>query len=244
MGKSKLEHSTSKPLYHQVKDILLSRIIAGEWKESELIPTELELIEEFDVSRTTIRQAISILEQEGIVQKIQGKGTIVTSLKLTGSLSRLTGFAEELIEEGREPKSILLRAEFRKNLYFEKNKLKVTEAEDILLIQRIRLADDVPIAIEKTYWPKEIGDVLMEHDLNNAKYYKILEDNNIFLKNAQETIAAVNATSYEADLLGVSIGTALLEMTRLSYNVESQPIEYTQTKFRSDLYQYSVNLER
>lgn len=244
MSEEKLDTNNQIPLYLQVKDILISRISEGTWKAGDLIPTEPELMEEFGVSRTTIRQAISILVQEGLLQKQQGKGTMVKSLKLTGSLSRLTGFAEELLERGYEPKSKLIRAEFRDDLFFEKKKLGVADDEEILSIRRIRFADDVPIAIEKTSWPKHIGEILMKYDLNNAKFYQILEENNVFLKKAKETIAAVNATPYEADLLGVSAGTALLEMNRLSYGVEDQPIEYTQTKFRSDLYQYSVDLHR
>ncbi|OZU88015.1 GntR family transcriptional regulator [Virgibacillus indicus] len=244
MNHTKLKHGSPAPLYHQVKDILIARISEGIWKPGDLIPTETELMKEFDVSRTTIRQAITVLVQEGLLEKQQGKGTTIKSLKLTGSLGRLTGFAEEIMERGFVPKSKLIKAEFRDDLFVQKKKLQIPDDEEILCIRRIRFANDEPIALEKTSWPKHIGEVLMKHDLDSAKFYQILEDNNIFLKRAGETISAVNATPYEADLLGVSPGTALLEMNRLSYGVEDKPIEFTQTKFRSDLYQYNVDLHR
>lgn len=244
MENLKLDYDSPIPLYHQIKDILISRISEGEWKSGDLIPTEIELMEEFNVSRTTIRQAISILVHEGLLDKRQGRGTTVKSLRLTESLGRLTGFAEEIMERGYVPNSKLLRAEYREDLFIEKKKLKIPDDGTILSIHRIRFANDEPIALEKTSWPKEIGDVLMKHDLNGAKFYQILEESNIYLKNARETISAVNATSYEADLLGVSPGTALLQMTRLSYGVNDEPIEFTQTKFRSDRYQYKVDLNR
>lgn len=244
MDNSKLNHDSPVPLYHQIKDILIARISEGVWKSGDLIPTEIELMEEFNVSRTTIRQAITVLVQDGLLEKQQGRGTTIKSLKLTGSLERLTGFAEEILERGHVPNSKLLRAEFRDDLFTEKKNLHVHNNETVLSIHRIRFANDEPIAFEKTSWPKHIGEILMQHDLNGAKFYQILEENNIFLKSAEETISAVNATSYEADLLGVSPGTALLEMKRLSYGVDGEPIEFTQTKFRSDRYQYKVDLSR
>lgn len=243
MASSQLDHHSPVPLYHQIKDILVARINDKIWKAGDLIPTETELMNEFNVSRTTLRQAITTLVHEGLLEKRQGKGTIVKSLKLTGTLGRLTGFAEEIMERGYMPNSKVLRAEFRDDLYIEKKKLHIPEDKPVLLIQRIRFANDEPIALEKTCWPEEVGNVLLHNDLS-AKFYQILEDNGIYLKKASETIAAVNATTYEADLLGVSAGTALLEMTRLSYGINDEPIEFTQTKYRSDRYQYTVDLNR
>lgn len=244
MTEIRLMQNSSTPLYLQVKEIVVSRISNGKWQSGDLIPTEIELMKEFNVSRTTIRQAISILVQEGILEKRQGRGTTVKSLKLTGSLGRLTGFAEEILEKGYVPNSRLIKAEYRNDLFIEKKKLQVPDNGEIVLINRLRFLNDEPIAIEKTTWTKEIGEILMAHDLNEAKYYQLLEENNVFLKNAKETISAINATSYEAELLGVSTGTALLQMTRLSYGVDDMPLEFTITKFRSDLYQYKVDLHR
>lgn len=244
MSDKKLEHGASIPLYHQIKEILIARISAGEWESGDLIPSEVKLMEEFKVSRTTIRQAITVLVQEGLLEKRQGRGTTVKSLKLTGSLGRLTGFAEEIMERGYVPKSQLLKAEYRKDLFIEKKNLNIPADGEVLSIHRLRFIDDEPIAIEKTSWPKYIGDILLQHDLSGAKYYQILEENKMYLKNANETIAAINATPYEAELLGVSPGTALLQMKRLSYGVNDEPIEFTVTKFRSDLYQYKIDLHR
>src|SRR5699024_11159462 len=159
----KLNHNSRVPLYNQVKEILVYKITNKQWKTGDLIPTETELIREFDVSRTTIRQAINVLVQEGLLEKQQGKGTTVKSLKLTGSLGRLTGFAEEIMERGYVPKSKLIRAEFRDELFLEKKKLQIADDEEILCIRRIRFANDEPIALEKTSWPKYIGEILMKH---------------------------------------------------------------------------------
>lgn len=231
-------------LYLQVKDTLLKYIQNQTWRAHTLIPTEQELMELFNVSRTTIRQAITMLVQEGLLEKRQGKGTIVLPMKLVGNLGRLRGFAEEVMERGLIPRSQLIRAEFISMLSFEKSMLQIPDNESVLLIERIRFANDTPIAIERSCWPEKIGQVLMKYDLNSAKYYEILESNNVFLKKAKEKISAINATLHEADLLGIRGGEALLEMTRLSYGIDGLPMEFTRTKFRSDQYSYDIELTR
>ena len=240
----KLDHESPMPLYHQIKNILMQRLQKKIWNPGELIPTEQELMKEFEVSRTTLRQAINELVNDGLLEKMQGKGTIVKKINLVGSLGKLTGFAEEVMEKGHQPHSKLLRAEFRSDVFIEKKKLNVPEDGKVLIIERIRFADGIPIALERTSWPESIGEILMKHDLDDALYYQILEDEGIILQRAAETISAVNATPYDADLLGVNGGQALLEMERLSFGIDDNPIEYTKTKYRSDRYHYHVDLKR
>lgn len=242
-------HQTVDPnknisLYVQVKQAILKNIQNQTWRPHTLIPTEQELMEMFNVSRTTIRQAITMLVQEGLLEKRQGKGTIVLPMKLVGNLGKLRGFAEEVVERGMVPRSSLIRAEFLQILHHEKAALQLSDTETVLLIERIRYADDLPIAIERSCWPEKIGRILMKYDLYSAKYYEILESHQIYLKHAKEKISAINATVPEADLLGIRGGEALLEMTRLSYGMDDSPIEFTRTKYRSDQYSYDIDLTR
>ncbi|MEK3881893.1 GntR family transcriptional regulator [Paenibacillus sp. PL2-23] len=249
-----MSHNTFQPdavdpnknvsLYLQVKNALLKNIQNQTWRTNSLIPTEQELMDMFQVSRTTIRQAIAMLVQEGLLERRQGKGTIVLPMKLVGNLGRLRGFAEEVVERGMVPRSQLIRAEFASMLSYEKNMLEVPEKESVLLVERIRFANDTPIAIERSCWPEKIGKILMMYDLNSAKYYEILESHNIHLKQAREKISAINATLHEADLLGIRAGEALLEMNRLSLGLDDRPLEFTRTKFRSDQYSYDIELNR
>lgn len=244
MSNNKYDFTDEEALYIQIKDIFIDYIQNDIWEADTLIPTEQELIKEFGVSRTTIRQAITVLVQNGLLEKKQGRGTIVKPQNLMGHLGNLKGFAEEVRSKGQTPKSKAIRAEFKKNLFQEQKALEIKEDEEILLIERIRFADDEPIAIERTSWPKEIGDIICQHDLNEANFYELLESHNIYLKNAHEQIRAINATVEEADLLGIRPGEALLEMTRLSYGMNDHPVEFTKTKYRSDMYQYNIELKR
>jgi len=241
-SRSKPEKSIS--LYIRVKDTIIKQIQEKKWKPNAMIPTENELMKEFDVSRTTIRQAISILVQEGILERQQGKGTIVKPQLFVGSLSKLKGFAEEAREKGMEPSSKLLVVTMSRDFPYEKSVLQVPMDEEILVIERLRFANQTPIAIERSFWPKKIGELLICRDLNDSTFYEILEENNIFLKHAKEKITAVNATLFEADLLGIRGGQAMLKMERLSFGNEDQPIEFTTTKFSSETYTYHIDLMR
>lgn len=244
MKEKNINYNNQIPLYQQVKDVLTNKISKKIWKSGDLIPTEQELIDEFKVSRTTIRKAISEMVQENLLKKQQGRGTTVNNHVFISSLRSLTGFAEEVIGKGYLTSSKLISAEDRKDLYTEKKILQLSENESVTLIKRIRFVEDNPVALERTSWPNEIGKILQKQDLNNAKYYQILEKYGFYLKKANETISAVNATPYEAELLGITGGEALLEMTRVSYGFDDKPIEYTKTKFRSDRYHYNVELKR
>lgn len=241
---SRFEPAKSTSLYLQVKDTMIKRIQEKEWAPYSMIPTENELMSEFNVSRTTIRQAVSILVQEGILEKKQGKGTIVKPQVFVGSLGKLKGFAEEALENGIVPSSKLLSVKTSREFRKEKSLLQVPLEEEVVVIERLRFANQTPVAIERTCWPYHIGRMLLYQDLNGANFYDILEEKNIVLKTANEKIKAINASLIEADLLGIRGGQALLQMERLSFGQENKPIEFTTTKFCSDNYQYFIELMR
>lgn len=231
-------------LYIRVKDAIIKQIQEKKWNPNAMIPTENELMVEFNVSRTTIRQAVSILVQEGILEKKQGRGTIVRPQLFVGSLAKLKGFAEEAREKGMIPSSKLLLVNTSNEFPYEKSMLQVPMDEEIFVIERLRFANQTPIAIERSFWPREIGKLLASKDLDRSTFYEILEENNIFLKHAKEKITAINATLFEADLLGIRGGQALLEMERISFGNGDRPIEFTITKFSSEKYQYNIELIR
>ncbi|KKI93694.1 GntR family transcriptional regulator [Bacillus sp. SA1-12] len=223
---------------------MIKRIQEKEWTPNSMIPTENELMIEFNVSRTTIRQAVSILVQEGILEKKQGKGTIVKPQVFVGSLGKLKGFAEEALENGIIPSSKMLSVKTSRDFYKEKTFLHVPMEDEIVVIERLRFANQAPVAIERTCWPYHIGRILLNEDLNCANFYDILAKENIVLETANEKIKAINASLVDADLLGIRGGQALLQMERLSFGQENKPIEFTTTKFCSDKYHYFIELMR
>lgn len=244
MKERRLERNGYLPLYRQLEEILKQRIANQEWVFGTRIPTETELIEEFDVSRTTVREAVDQLVQEGLLDRIQGRGTFVRRQPLEVPLGRLTGFAEEVLERGQVPSALLLSTELTRDFFYEAHQLKVSHEEPVLRIERVRLADGEPIALERTFWPQDIGELLLEEDLNQAQFYPILESHGIRLGEADETILAANAGEEEIRTLGVEPGEALLEMRRVSYGENGRPLEFARNRYLSDKYSYHVHLRR
>ena len=203
MKERRLERNGYLPLYRQLEEIMKQRIINQEWAAGTRIPTEMDLIEEFDVSRTTVREAVDQLVHEGLLDKIQGRGTFVLRQPLEVPLGPLTGFAEEVLERGQIPSAVLLSTEFTRDFFYEAHQLRVSHEEAVLRIERVRLADGEPIALERTFWPEAIGELLLEEDLNQAHFYPILESHGIYLREAEETILAANAGEEEVRILGV-----------------------------------------
>jgi len=245
MSVNGIDPNSPWPMYQQLQDILKRKIVSEEWPVGTLIPTEQELIQEYQVSRTTVREAIIELVNQGLLQKKQGKGTLVMASRVEEQLEKLTGFAEEVVEKGYKHSARLLFGEFRKNCFYELALLGLPDDAAVFFIDRIRLADNEPIAYERSCWPEDIGRLLQQEDLNTAAFYKVLEEKHgIILKEANETIHAVNATQSEADMLGIRPGEALLERRRVSYDIYGRAIEHTKTRYRSDKYAYKVNLQR
>ncbi len=249
MVQTSLDPNLPIPLYHQLKNALLGKIKSGEWVPGFCIPTESELIDSYEVSRTTVREAVIELVREGYLMKKQGKGTFVNQTRLVERLGRLTGFAEEMAQQGYIPSASLLHV---KDMG-ESDKLdssmdflvpELSGEIPLVNITRIRLADEEPIAIEYSFWPKDIANILSQEDLSSIAFYAVLERNGVYLQYADENISAINANQDDAKYLKVQEGSALIEMRRFTYDVNQRLIEYTCTRYRGDRYTYHVKLHR
>ena len=235
------------PLYYQLKEILSSKIDKGEWVPGQLIPTENELIQQYQVSRTTVREAIIALVNEGKLEKKQGKGTIVCHPKYEELLGRLTGFNEEMTSRGLVPGARVLEVKKLDALEIPKvvmDKLLTRKEEGAYYIKRVRLANGEPISIEETYWRSDLSRLFENEELTTEGYYTILEKNGIRLRDADEAISAAIADEETAALLGIDAGDPLLRVVRITNIAHGTPIEYSINHYRSDRYLYKVHLKR
>lgn len=240
-----LDHESFIPLYIQLASIIRQRIESGVLRYGEVIPTEHQLMEQFEVSRTTVREAVSLLVSEGLLVKKQGKGTLVQRPKVSEVLGRLTGFSEEIRARGMTPYARCLEADFVPASSRVAAMLGCPEEASVLWIYRLRLADGEPLAVEESFWPKHIGDLLVTHDLDAAAYYDVLESEyGVWLSSAEETIRAGKCSSSEAKLLDISPNSPLLEMERATLSANHGMIEYCRTRYRADRYDYRIRLKR
>jgi len=233
------------PRYHQLKEILRERVRGGEWKAGDLIPSERELSETYGISRMTARQAITELVNEGVFYREQGKGTFVARNKITQQLMRLTGFTEDISARGQHAATRVLSARMGPADEETAERLRVAIGQPVVCLQRLRLADDLPLAIEFSRLSFKGCERLLDEDLEHNSLYQLLETKfGLPLMEAEQELEAGLAGAEEAELLKVAIGSPALYTQRTTYTDRNQPIEYAKAVYRGDKYRFYTRLKR
>ncbi|MDF2856192.1 MAG: yvoA 2 [Neobacillus sp.] len=236
-----IDTNSPVPLHLQLRDVIASEIRRGVYKEK--IPSERDLMDRFLVSRTTVREAISHLVQDGMLEKIHGKGTFISQKtpvhEWLDSLNSLTHTVKKM---GMEPDSKLLNSE----IVSEPNHIsELLQVDSLYTIERLRTADTIPFAIERHYYSKEIGMQLAKYDLEKSTIYDLLENNiGIELVEAEQFISCKEVSAEDAQKLEVPIGSSVLCVERLITNASGEPIEYYTSNFRPDMYVFRVKTKR
>lgn len=159
------------PLYTQIKDILRERILDGTYKAHEQLPSESEMSNLFGVSRITVRQALSDLQNEGLIFRIPGKGTFVAKAKAFQQLMQLEGFAEAMLRMGYEIYNKVISHKSVAASPIVAHKLKLKPGTPVTEIKRVRHLNREPLSMEITYLPEEIGERLRNIDLPNRDFF-------------------------------------------------------------------------
>lgn len=235
-----IKDSMHTPLHIKIGKILESKIKAGTYKEK--IPSERELMDEFSVSRTTVREAVVRLVNEGTLTKVHGKGTFITKKPpIQEWLSTLNSFSETVRKMGMKPGSKLLRQEKLKKGV---GPIEIFE-DDIYTIERLRFADEKPVAIEQHFYSLDLGLNLSNYDLESATIYELLENElGINLVEAEQFISTEIVDEEIASYLDVPLNTSVLSVERTIYDEFDKPIEYYKGLYRSDMYVFRVKTRR
>src|SRR5258708_19180655 len=186
--------NSSAPLYARVEDVLASDIADGTLSPGIRLPAEQSLIERFAVSRTTIRQAIQNLIRRGLIEIRRGTGTFVAQPKISQELTELTGFVEDMQAVGRDASARLLNQQVVPANESVARQLALAVGTLVVRIQRVRLADKIPLSFDETYLPREIGEKIVENDLEAEPIFSLLEQKyNTPLVEAEYRLEAVSA---------------------------------------------------
>lgn len=241
-----LSRNSPVPLYCQLKDILKAAIECGKLKPNDRLPPETELAQRFQVSRMTVRQALIELENEGFIRRRQGRGTFVAEPKFRQSLLRLTSFTEDMQARGLKPGGRVLSIKVILGDKDLMQRFRATPDERFVRLERIRLADGEPMALEISFLRRKFCPGIEEIDFTDQSLYAILHEQfGLELGWASQTIEAKLANEYEAKLLGVQVGSPMLLMQRITYLADSlTPIEYVRSSYRGDRYQLYVEVKR
>jgi GntR family transcriptional regulator len=236
---------SSIPLHAQLRDLLRSRILDGEYSQNSQMPSESELGATFKVSRITVRQALGDLQKEGLIYKIHGKGTFVSKPKAFQNVSTLQGLAESLTGRGYEVINRLRSFRFVPADRQVAERLGITEGDLVTQIKRVRLINREPISLEITYLKQAVGERLENADLVTRDIFLILEnDCGIALGHADLAIDAVLADSDLTQALNVEPGSPIMRIERLTHDAEGQPVDFEHLYYRGDAFQYRLRIDR
>lgn len=239
-----LRRDAPDPLYLQIKEYLLAEIKAGRFKTDQRLPSERELSESLHVGRMTVRQALVELGREGKIYTRMGKGTFVLAPKIDQQLRALTGFSHDVRTRGEKPSSQVLEARLAQPALKAAQALRLPPGEQIILLVRLRLSDELPLAIEAAHLPHRLFPNLLEHDFAVESLYEVLKNEyGVTLVQAEQTIEAVLATRSEMEILSLKPPAAVLKLERISYNQHGQPVEYVPSTYRGDRYKFRSVLQ-
>ena len=230
------------PLYHQLKDYLSAKISADNLQPGDPMPSEAQLAAQFGVSRITVRQAMTRLEFEGIIERRQGKGTFVSRPKLVHRNRLLRSLEEEIQAQGRLPAFHFIA--FTEMLPSPKiqRELLCARDEPVYLLRRLKLVDGEPLAIETRLFPARVGQSFSRTNLGSLPIYQLIETViGRFPKHLLETISCSVATEDEARDLQVPAGYPVLVGDHTMFDDHETPVECGKTIFRGDRYQ--IHLE-
>ncbi|MHB1162249.1 MAG: GntR family transcriptional regulator, partial [Chloroflexota bacterium] len=216
---------------------------SGALKPGDTMPTERELIDRFGVSRITVRQAVNSLMSDGLLHRQRGLGTFVRSNRIERELSTLTGFSEEMLARGLTPGTKLVFAEMADPDASVSARLQLEPGQKVFRMVRVRLANGEPMAFEVDYLPPDLGEKLMQEDLEEA-LYTLFERYGVEIDWADQAIQPTPANEFIASHLGIKKGTPVLLMERVVYAIDGRPVELSRTSYRADRYIYRVRLKR
>ncbi|GAA4442452.1 GntR family transcriptional regulator [Actinokineospora soli] len=231
-----------EPKYWGLKRHLLD--LLGSLPPGSPIPTERSLATEFDVSRTTVRQALAELTVEGRLLRVQGKGTFAAEPKVAQRL-QLSSYTEDMIAQGREPSSKLLDVSEIPAEAELARLLRIRAGAKVLRLHRLRLADGEPMAMETTHLPLGRFRGLRRYVTSGGSLYQILRERfDVEMGHAEETIETALAGPHEAELLGADVGMPMLLLSRHSFDVDERPVEWVRSVYRGDRYKFVATLNR
>jgi GntR family transcriptional regulator len=235
-----LDHKNPIPLHIQLKNHLEQSIVSGEYKTK--IPSEREIMELYSVSRSTVREAVSILVREGVLEKVHGKGTFISVKPIQDWLGTMSSTTDTIQKMGMKSGAKLISHGI---VTPSENIKELTDFEEAYFIKRIRYADDNPIAIESQYYPLEIGKKLAEYDIDTGTLYDILEhDLSIQFSEADQLITSGEVSEIDAKYLEIDDGSSVLITERITYDMNGTIVEYYEGVFRSDMYSFHIKLSR
>lgn len=229
------------PRYRRIEQALRERI--AELEPGDRLPSDADLCAEFGVSRMTARTAVQRLADEGIVVRERGRGSFVARPPDHRRANRLLTFSSEMRRHGRRPSSTLLERRVRPATPDEAAALDLGPGSRVVVLRRVRRADDQPIALETAVLIEACAAAVMAADLESGSLHEALAGVGIVLRRGLATIGAGAATRDDAHQLGVRVGDPLLVERRVIEDTHGRRVEVTESRYQADRYALDVRFD-
>ncbi len=245
-GHKVINKNSPIPIYYQLEEIIKKKIQLEELQPGDVLPSEREYAEAYNISRMTVRQAINNMVNEGLLYRQKGRGTFIADQKFEQDLSGLTSFSEDMKKRHHMPSNQLISIQLINTTPLINNKLNLAAGDFIYEIKRLRLADDEPIALETIYTPKKFVGEIDKAQVTQSFYDYIENQLKLKIVHGLQTIEAALANKDEIKYLNIKKGDPILLMQRTSYltDQEDTPIEYVKSAYRADKYKFNMHMKR
>jgi GntR family transcriptional regulator len=229
------------PLYLSLKNNILKAIEGGALRPGDALPSERDIAELAEVSRVTVRKAVQNLVTEGLLVQRHGSGTFVAPRieRVQQSLSSLTSFTEDMARRGLSSESVWLGRGLYPPSPEEMVTLGLSATDRVARVERLRLADGTPLAIERASLAEA---TLPDPSVVETSLYACLKESGNRPVRAIQRLSAALLEKEDAELLGVAPGSATLNIERISYLPSGKVIEFTRSRYRGDAYDFVAEL--
>jgi GntR family transcriptional regulator len=240
-----LDRKSPIPLYRQLKSLLEEQIVQGILEPGTSLPSERQLCESFDVSRTTVREALRELDRDGLIRTVPGRATFVTSPRSEVTINvSLIGFSGDVQRQGMGSSSVLLEAEVITSPSPQLiEHLKLRPYDEVVKIERLRFVNNLPLALHVVYLNHRLCPHILHHNLADGSLFSLLRNEyGLNMTHAEEQVHADLANQREIDLLDLSYPAAVLRAERTTYLDTGEVAEYALATYCGEWYRLSIHL--
>ena len=238
-----LNRNSPVPLYFQLLEALREQIESGLWQPRDILPSESDLCQLYDVSRTVVRQALDGLERPGVIRRVKGKGAFVSERKVMAYLmENPNGFYAGMAAQGMTIETRVLERDVVPAPAKVAEALQIPEGSLVLRLERLRYLHSEPVFLGTSYLPIDLCGNLDDEDFSQSMNAVLTRRCGLWPTTGKRIIESVAAGHYESEMLDVSVGMPLFRLTAVTYSQNGRPMEHTVAWLRGDRIAFEVTL--